>query len=363
MASKTFNVGIVGYGMAAKVFHIPLVKYVQGLKLHSVLQRTPKPDDDFAKDYPELKCCRTLEDLLSDKDLNVVVVTSTPDTHFDIAKAALEKGKHVVVEKPFCPTYKECMELVRLAEKVGKLLTVYQNRRWDSDFLTLQKIVNEGKLGRVVEFETHFDRFRPDAPPQTWKAKALPGGGAIYDLGAHLIDQVVQLYGMPKSVSGFVGCQRQSGFNMEGFDDSATVLLHYEGGMLATVKAAVISPETEQLRYWVRGDKGSFKKFFLDCQEDQLKAGQTPDAKEFGVEDESHHGALTTVTSEGSFQRETYPTVEPKTYADFYSKLLKALRGEDSVPVKPEDSAMTIKIIEMANQSTKEGRTLEVSKQ
>ena len=198
--------------------------------------------------------------MVAEPEVEVAVVTTAPTSHFEIAKLALENGKHVIVEKPFTPTSKEASELIAIAKQHKRLLTVYQNRRWDSDFLTLLKLLEERTLGRLVEFETHFDRHRPQAPSpeSTWKAKFLPGGGAVYDLGTHLIDQAVLAFGLPDKVTGFVGSQREQ--NPGEVEDSCTVLLHYQTGLLVTVKAAVVSPEEKQLRYWVRGDKGSYQK-------------------------------------------------------------------------------------------------------
>lgn len=198
--------------------------------------------------------------MVQDSKIEVVVVTTAPTSHFELSELALENGKHVIVEKPFTPSSQEADELIAIAKRHDRLLTVYQNRRWDTDFLTLSKLLEQGTLGRVVEFETHFDRHRPEAPDpsSSWKAKFLPGGGAVYDLGTHLIDQVVMAFGLPDKITGFVGSQRDH--NPGEVEDSCTVLLHYNSGLLATVKAAVVSPEENQLRYWVRGDKGSFKK-------------------------------------------------------------------------------------------------------
>lgn len=186
-----------------------------------------------------------------------MIVTSIPETHFDMCKNALEAGKNVVVEKPFVPTSQEATTLIEIAKKSGKALAVYQNRRWDADFLTLRKIMSEGLLGEISEFETHFDRHRPNVPAESWKNVDKPAHGSLYDLGSHLIDQVYHTFGKPQKVTGFIGIQRRG--VSEGAADSHTVLLHYEK-MLVTVKAAVVSPEEEQLRYWVRGTKGSFKK-------------------------------------------------------------------------------------------------------
>lgn len=292
MASKQFNVAVIGYGLSAKVFHIPLVLAVPELKLYGIVQRSPKPDDDASKDHPGTKSWRSVEEMYKDPEVDVVVITSIPETHFAMCKAALEAGKNVVVEKPFVPTAKEAEELIQISKKSGKLLAVYQNRRWDSDFLTLRKVMAEGSLGEIAEFETHFDRHRPDPPADTWKAKDTPGNGAIYDLGTHLIDQVYHTFGRPQRVTGFVYNQRRG--VAEGAKDSSTVLLHYPG-MLVTVKAGVVSAEEEQLRYWVRGTKGTFKKFHLDVQEDQLKAGQRPGDKGFAEDPESHFGKFDSI--------------------------------------------------------------------
>lgn len=258
MATKPHNVAVVGYGLSAKVFHLPFILALPSdFRLHGIVQRSPKPDDDASKDHPTAKLYRSVDEVYADPEVDIVVITSIPETHFDMCKAALEAGKHVVVEKPFVPTSAEAQSLVDIASKSGKLLTVYQNRRFDADFITLKKILADGVLGDVAEFETHFDRHRPDPPPATWKVKDVPGHGSIYDLGTHLIDQVYHLYGKPQKITGFIGNQRRG--VTEGPPDSQTVLLQYPG-LLVTVKAAVVSPEAEQLRYWVRGTKGSFKK-------------------------------------------------------------------------------------------------------
>lgn len=321
-------------------------------KLYAVVQRSPKPDDDAEKDHPGIKSYRSVDDVYSDPNVDVVVVSTIPETHFDMCKRSLEAGKHVVVEKPFLPTSQEAEQLVEIEKKSGKCLAVYQNRRWDADFLTLKKIMKEGSLGDIAEFETHFDRHRPDPPPDTWKAKDAPAHGSLYDLGTHLIDQVYHLFGMPKSVTAFVGNQRRSVAG--GAADSFTALLEYPG-MLVTAKAGVVSPEAEQLRYWVRGTKGSFKKHHLDVQEDQLKAGKRPGDAAFGEDGEAQYGTLTTVV-DGKPKREVYPTVKPETYVEYYRLFARALRGEGKVPVSAAEGRDLLHIIESAKQSSAEGR-------
>ena len=364
MPSTSYNVGVIGYGMSAKVFHIPLIEVLPNdFKLHAIVQRSPQPDNDCSKDHPDTKHYSTTDDLLKDPAVDLVIVTTTPSSHYDICKAALEANKNVVVEKPFTPTSKEARKLIRIANSHGKLLAVYQNRRWDTDFLTLQRLIDADKLGHVVELETHFDRHRPSAPDpsSTWKARPLPGGGAIYDLGTHLIDQVVVLFGLPERITAFVGQQRQYPPGQQGIDDSCTVLLHYPHRLLATVKAGVVSPATAQLRYWVRGEKGAYQKYHLDCQEDQLKAGKKPGDVAFGVEPDERAGTLTLQQEGAEAKADTYPNIAPVTYRVFYDKVAEALAGRGEGPVDPQVPADVIRLIELAKLSSREGKTLEVA--
>ncbi|KIW70746.1 hypothetical protein PV04_02987 [Phialophora macrospora] len=361
MAGGKYNVGIIGYGLSAKIFHIPFVNAVSDFNLYAIVQRSPKPDDDASKDWPNIQVYHSAEDLVRDEQVHVVIVTTAPESHLQLAKLALSAKKHVVVEKPFTPTSAEARELVDLAKSQDRVLTVYQNRRWDSDFLTLKKYIDDGTLGRVVEFETHFDRHRPEAPSGTWKAYNAPGTGAVYDLGTHLMDQVIHLFGMPERVTGFVGSQRE--VNPTGLEDSCTVFLHYDARkLLVTVKAGVISPEVNQLRYWVRGEKGSFKKFHLDPQEDQLrKEGLRPGDAGYGVESEDHHGVLNIDKGNGKIVSEVVPTVEPPTYVEYYRRLAAALGGDASkIPVPPEEAVGLIRLVELARESSRVGQTLRV---
>ncbi|KAB8237567.1 hypothetical protein BDV23DRAFT_150029 [Aspergillus alliaceus] len=360
MASKTWNIGVVGYGFSAKTFHIPFVQNVPQLKLYAVVQRTPKPDDDAEKDHPGIKSYRTSEELVKDEGVDVVIITTAPESHFELTKLALENGKHVVCEKPFTPTTREADELVALAKKQNKLLAVYQNRRWDADFVTASKLVKSGALGRIAEYETHFDRHRPEEPAadaSKWKNKVVPGGSAIYDLGSHLLDQAVHLFGLPNRVTGFIGSQRE--VNTSGYEDSFTVLFHYNNGPLVTAKAAVVSPEEDQLRFWIRGDKGSFKKFHLDVQEEQLKNGIKPGDSVYGREPSERYGTLTTIQN-GKPVREVAPTVEPPTWSEYYRKLARALAGEGDLPASGAEARDVIRLIELAQESSRLGKTLDV---
>ncbi|KAE8448183.1 hypothetical protein EG329_009787 [Mollisiaceae sp. DMI_Dod_QoI] len=342
--------------MSAKVFHIPLILVTPTFKLHSIVQRTPKPSDDAATDHPSAKIYHSADDMFADPAIDIIVITTTPDTHFSFTKSALQAGKHVLVEKPFVPTSAEAQQLIDISSKTGKLICVYQNRRWDTDFLTVRKLMSDGKLGRVVEFETHFDRYKP-VRPETWKGKLGMdhAGGVIYDLGTHLIDQAYVLFGLPKSVTAIFANQRNDG---EAEPDSITILLGYGAeGPLVTVKAGVMCIETEQLRYWVRGMEGSFKKFHLDVQEDQLKAGLKPGDNGFGIEGEDRSGKL--VVLEGDKPKQSiFKNVEPETYAKLYEAFSKSIEGggEEKIPVKASEARDVLKIIEAARLSAKSGR-------
>jgi len=346
--------------MSAKVFHIPLILVTPAFTLHSIVQRTPKPADDAAKDHPSAKIYHSANELIADPSLDIIIITTTPDTHFAFTKAALEAGKHVLVEKPFVPTSTEAQQLVDISTKTGKLICVYQNRRWDSDFLTVKKLQEEGTIGRFVEFETHFDRYKP-VKPETWKGTLgmAQAGGVIYDLGTHLIDQAYVLFGMPESVTAVFQNQRNDGAEEP---DSIIVLLRYgNGGPLVTVKAGVMCVESKQLRYWVRGTKGSFKKFHLDVQEDQLKAGLKPGDGGFGIESDESSGSLV-VLEDGKPKESVLKNVEPLTYATLYSEFAKAVEGggEAAVPVKASQARDVLRIIEAARESAKSEKTVKL---
>jgi len=361
------RVAVIGYGLSAKVFHIPFVLALPELyTLHGVLQRSPTEKNNAAKDHKDITTYTNLESLLTDSAVELVIVTSVPSAHYEQCEAILRAGKHVLCEKPFVPTSAEATQLGKIAKECGRVLAVYQNRRWDADFVTLGDILSKGTLGRVVELESHFDRHRPNAATlvDSWKvAPNQPAGGAIFDLGTHLLDQIVTLFGPPARITAFVGNQRVYGEHAaaEAGGDSFTVLLHYSSGLTCTAKAAVVSPEAKQLRFWVRGEKGSFKKFGLDVQEPQLVAGKRPgkDA-DFGVEPEEMNGTLTLWDEKSNKMEEQKlrPASPPKTYKGIFEELAAAIKGEGGVPVTPEQAATVLKVIELAKESSASGKTM-----
>ncbi|KAK1753848.1 hypothetical protein QBC47DRAFT_385064 [Echria macrotheca] len=361
MSTTVYNVGVIGYGLSAKVFHIPFVELTPSLKLYAIVQRHPAPGNSAPEDFPTsttgVAHLTSVDALLADPAVDVVIITTPPNTHFELASAALRHGKHVLVEKPFVPTSKQAYELDALARERGVVLCVYQNRRWDSDFLTVQHLVATNELGRIVEFETHFDRLRLEKPT-SWKGslKMDEGGGVLYDLGTHLLDQVFVLFGMPSAVSAKFVNQREGRIAAGEEPDSVSIVLTYAAtGLLVFVRIGVISVETHQMRFWVRGTKGSYHKTGLDSQEDHLRGGGRPTDSDFGRESISEFDRLCIVGEDGRVERRPCPTVEPQTYRRFYERFAKAIATRDpsDIPVPATEAAKVLAIIEAARESAR----------
>jgi predicted dehydrogenase len=302
-----------------------------------------------------------LEAQLARPDIGLVILATPPRAHLEQIRAAAAAGKHVLVEKPFVPTSARAEELMKLALEKKRLLCVYQNRRWDADFLTVRKLMADGRLGRVYEFQTHFDRYRP-GKPTNWKASLGmdDGGSAVFDLGVHLLDQVHVLFGMPTTAWARLVDQRQPASLSSLQDpDSFTAVLSYEDlGLLVHVRVGVLSAEARQLRFWVRGDKGSYHKSGLDPQEDQLKAGRRVTEAGFGKEADDDAGYLSVVREDDHGGKTVIedvpcPTVTPETYLEFYALLAKALASgrDEDLPVKASEARDVLRIIEAMRKS------------
>ncbi|ROV92937.1 hypothetical protein VSDG_06341 [Cytospora chrysosperma] len=369
MGEKVYNVSVIGYGLSAKVFHIPFVGESKGLKLHSIVQRSPVEGNSAPADHPSVKHFTSIDAMLADPEIDIVVLSTPPNTHFDLAKKAIEAGKHVLAEKPFVPTSAQADILVKLAREKNKLLCVYQNRRWDADFLTVQHLLKEDKLGRLYEFETHYDRYRAEKP-SNWKGKMsmAEGNGALFDLGTHLIDQVYLLFGKPTAVYGKFINQRDgklvSGDGSPDQDpDSINAILSYnETGLLVHVRIGVLSVESKQPRFWIRGAKGSYHKTGIDAQEPQLVSGMKITDAGFGVDDPVYDGTLDLMQEDGSVKQITYPNVKPSTYLKFYEHLAKALASgkEEDLPVPASQAAEALRIVEAIMESARNGTEVPV---
>jgi scyllo-inositol 2-dehydrogenase (NADP+) len=328
------NTAILSYGMSGEIFHAPLLNAHPGFNLKMVLER--RTDRSQAR-YGHVKVVRSLEEV-ANEDIELVIVNTPNSTHFEFAKTMLEAGKHVVVEKPFTTTYAEARELIGIARKFDRLLTVFQNRRWDGDFLTVKKIVEGKLLGELVEFEAHYDRYRPFVEENTWKEADAPGSGLLYNLGSHMIDQVLVLFGLPDSIKTDTRILRKGGKVVDKYE------IHLEyGHMKALTKSSYLVRE-QGPRYVLHGHKGSFLKYGIDPQEQALKDGKMPGGPEWGVEQEKDWGLLNTQIGDIHFcgRIETLPG----NYLAFYDNLYGAIRSGEELAVKPEEAAQVIKMIE-----------------
>jgi len=343
---KPIKTAICSFGMSGKVFHAPLLDTHAGFEIVSVWQRTKS---DAIQYYPTIKIARQYEEILADESIELVVVNTPEPTHFPFCKAALEAGKHVVVEKAFTTSVTEADELVRLAERQNLCLSVYHNRRWDGDFLTVQKLIHEGMLGRLVEYEAHYDRYRTYIQ-DNWKEIPGPGKGLLYNLGSHLIDQALVLFGFPERVFADLRIEREGGKIVDAFQ------LHlYYPGLKAILKSSYLVREPGP-RYKVLGEKGSYYKWGLDPQEDALKQGIKPDVPRWGEEDEANYGHIHTEQNGLVFKGRISSLAG--NYMDYYQNIYEAIREGVPLAVPAEEGRDVMRVIDMAERSAKEGQII-----
>lgn len=352
--ADSINIGLIGFGMAGQVFHAPIISCVEGLSLKAI-QTTNAANIALAKErYPGADIVGDTPALLSRKELDLIVVATPNHTHYALARAALEAGKHVVVDKPFTVTSAEAVELAALAASRELVLTVHQNRRWDSDFLTVRQVVEKGLLGRLVEVEIHYDRYRASLRENTWKEEALPGTGILYDLGSHLIDQALTLFGMPQAVAADIRAQRAGSLTPDNFD----VVLHYDG-LKVTLKGGMLVREPLP-HYILLGERGSFIKHGMDPQEESLKTGATPLTTErWGIEPESQWGKLNTEIDGAHFVGQLESVAGD--YRKFYENARDAVRRDAALIVTATQGADIIRVIELAMRSHQERRAIELT--
>jgi predicted dehydrogenase len=350
--TEPIRVGVVGFGLAGRIFHTAVIQATPGLELAAVVQRS---GDDAKKEYPEARQARSIEELLADPGIRLVVIATPSYSHYELAKQCLREQRNVVIDKPFTLKSEEAAELIRTARDRKLLLTAYQNRRWDGHFRTLRSVIKGGELGRLVSFESHFDRFRPAPRRDVWRESGGPGGGTLFDLGPHLIDEALTLFGAPDTITASVRVEREHA----AVDDAWDILLEYEhpyrftAALRATLTACAPGP-----RYVVHGTKGSFTKWGFDPQEDQLKAGMRPDAPGFGEEPESAWGELKLCSESGPAIRRV--KTERGDYRGFYENVRDVLLGNAELEVKPEQAWRTTRLIELARESSGQGRRLKV---
>jgi scyllo-inositol 2-dehydrogenase (NADP+) len=359
--------GLIGFGFGGRIFHAPFVRATPGLELAAIVQRR---GDTAAAEYPPstgVRILRSVEELLSDSQLRLIIVCTPNTSHFEVAKQCLLAGKDVVVDKPLTATAAQAQELVDLAAARKLQLFAFHNRRWDGDFLTVKQVLAAGELGRLVTFEGRWDRYRPVPRENTWKELADDGTGMLLDLGPHVVDQALALFGRPSTVTGEVTTNRDNSI----VDDAFFITLQYnEGpyrGLRARLSATFVAADASP-RFLLHGTHGSFRKYGLDAQEAALIGGTRPPVSTeanpplWFANPESEWGTLTTAADNREpiqLSKRTIPTL-PGDYREFYASVRDALLGKENHAVTGQDGLRTLRILEMARQSSNTGRTLPV---
>jgi predicted dehydrogenase len=342
--SQPLNVALVGYGFVGKVFHAPLIAATPGLVLHSVVSRQAAA---IADEYPHARVYLELADALRDPVVDLVVIATPNALHSPQAHAALDAGKHVVVDKPFTVTVQEAEALLAHAGRAERLLSVFHNRRWDGDFLTVRALIADGALGEITQFESHFDRFRPEVRDR-WRERDEPGSGLWYDLGPHLLDQALQLFGEPLGITADIAKQRDGAQSDDFFH---AVLRYPRNRVILHASTLVIASE---LRFAVHGTAGSFVKHGLDTQEDALKAGRTPGDAGWGSD--AREGVLTQMSGEHAIARAV--TTLPGDYRAFYAGVRDAITIGAPNPVPAEQALVIMQLIERGLRSSEVRREM-----
>lgn len=349
---QPINTAVLSFGMSGKLFHAPFLSVHEGFRFYAVLERSKNLAQEI---YPDVKTYRTLEDLLADDAVELVIVNTPNYTHYEYTKKALDAGKHVIVEKPFVVNAAEGEDLQQVAVQKGVLLSPFQNRRWDSDFKTVRTIAEEGWLGEIVEAEFHFDRYKEELSPKVHKETPGPGTGALYDLGAHIIDQALVLFGLPEAVFADIRILRP----ISRVDDYFEVLLYYPQLRVRLHGSYLVREPLPS--YILHGTKGSFIKWRADVQEADLQAGKTPGTPDWGIEPVTERGLLHT-EKDGVVIRETVPTAQGN-YLYYFDGIYEAIRNGANLPVTAQNGINTVRIIEAAFRSSEEKKVVSLAAQ
>lgn len=346
MALSLIKTAVIGYGFSAKTFHIPFISTSPEFDFVAVSTRN---GDAVSHDWPNVQHYKSASDLLIESDAELVIVTAPNDVHFDLAKQALENGKHVIIEKPFVTNIADGEALIALAEEKNLILSVYHNRRWDGDFLTVKKLIEDGRFGSLKHFESHFDRFRPEVR-QRWREQTTNGGGILFDLGSHLIDQALALFGVPNAITAQCEMMRQEATNVDYFN----VVLHYPNH-LAILHGDLFSAGPNK-RFTLKGTSGSYEKYGLDPQEERLIAGRLPIKPNWADELSEQYGHFYS-----GDEVETIKT-ESGCYQQYFQKVAQAINSNTVAPVTAEEAIWNIKLIKLAMESSRQRKTLAVHK-
>ena len=346
------GVGLIGFGLAGRAFHAPVIRAVPGLRLVAILQRG---GSEAAEAYPDVRIVRSVEELLAIPEIRLVVIATPNDTHHDLAMCCLQAGRDVVVDKPFTTTVQEAISLVRFAREHKRLLTVYQNRRYDSDFQVIQALVTGGRLGRIVRFESNYDRYRPQLKQGAWRERSGPGTGILFDLAPHLIDHAMVLFGMPEAITADVRMERDGA----AADDSFDIVFHYRGraasGMRAVLRSTMLAAAPRP-RFLLYGAAASYVKQTFDPQEMNLRQGSIPAGTAWGAEPEKDWGVLTRPHGDGFTQEPIQPA--NCDYRDYYKNVRDAILGKAQLTVTPEWALNVMQALELSRESSERRQTV-----
>jgi len=338
---------LLSFGMSGKVFHAPFIAVHPGFELVGAWERSKL---SIQESYPFAKSYSTLEALLSDHSIELVIVNTPNSTHYNYAKAALLAGKDVVVEKAFTTTVKEAIELKELAIQLNRKISIYQNRRFDSDYRTLQKVIQQQLLGTLVDAEFRYDRYKPTISAKQHKEAAGPGAGLLNDLGPHLIDQALTLFGIPEAIYADIRVTRPQSQVDDWFD-----LILYYPALRVRLHASNYAREALPA-YMLQGTNGSFIKNRTDMQETKLLAGLMPNRDDWGQEPESEYGLLHTTIND-QIVKKNLPS-EKGNYLDYYDAVYEAIRNNAIMPVTCDEAISIMQILEMAVKSSAEKKQL-----
>lgn len=350
------RVALVGYGLAGSVFHAPLISCTQGMRLSAIVCRDPARRESARIDHPDAELLDSPAQLWQrNGEFDLAVIASPNSTHAPLAMAALEAGINVLIDKPMAVTAADCAAVIDLSKSKGKLLTVFQNRRLDADFLTVQLLMRSKALGKINRYESRFERWRPVPKPGSWRelSGSADGGGLLFDLGAHLIDQALVLFGRPLSVYAETDVRRQ---NVQS-DDDCFVALTFDEGVRAHLWMSTMVRKPAP-RFRICGMLGSFEKYGLDPQEDALRAGRRPDAANWGSEPSELWGTISS-EREGLHYEGRVETLRGD-YPAFYRQLRDAVRGESPPPVDPEEALLTMVVLEAARLSAEKREVVQL---
>jgi scyllo-inositol 2-dehydrogenase (NADP+) len=343
------EVGLIGFGLAGRSFHAPVIRAVPGLRLAAILQRK---GSEAAEAYPDVRIVRSLEELLAIPEIRLIVIASPNETHYPFARQSLTAGKDVVVDKPFTTTLAEAADLVQFAKRCGRLLTVYQNRRYDGDFAAIRELVAAGALGRVVRFETNYDRFRPHLRPNAWREQSVPGAGILFDIGPHLIDHAILLFGRPEAIAADIRVEREGALADDAFD----IFLHYPRGQRAVLRSSILAV-AQRPRFVLLGTQGAFFKQTFDPQENNLRRGQIPKDAPWGAEPEENWGVLTLADAAGATTQRRIAS-HTGDYRDYYANVRDVLLGQATPVVTSEQALDVMRALELASESSSKRCTI-----